>query len=96
MKPIPALPPAQQQRIERLKADCSAVLDGYIGGFERDMNRHAVKHGPMDPARAHADVTRILIQQVADPANSLDWNMVAGLLSEAILRGVGAKTKGKG
>jgi len=88
-KPLPPLPPEQQQRVEKFHDQCSTILDRYVHGVEMDMNRHAVKHGPMPRDRAHYDVTMLLMKDL-DAAN------LAGLLSEAILRGIAKKREGKG
>lgn len=85
---IPNLPPEQQHGIDQFHGFCIQILDRYLHGFEMDMNRHAVKHGPMDPTRAHSDLTRILSRDVPH-------NMLGGLLAEAILRGISTKRKGK-
>lgn len=69
------------------------MLDRYIAGVEMDMNRHAVKHGPMPPERMVFDFTRILNQQVAK--GELNLNAVLGMLSVAISRGIAKKRQGK-
>ena len=69
------------------------MLDRYIAGVEMDMNRHAVKHGPMPPERMVFDFTRILNQQVAK--GELNINSALGMLSVAISRGIKLKGKGK-
>jgi hypothetical protein len=88
-KGLPPLPPGQQQHVDQFHASCSEVLDRYVAGFELDMNRHAIKHGPMPPERALTDLTRILARDV--PAN-----MLAGITAMAILRGIAKKREGKG
>ena len=87
-KELPKPPPQLVAKMDQLLASCSELLDSYMHGFEIDMNRHAVKHGPMDPARAHNDVTRMLARDV--PAN-----MLAAITAEAILRGIAKKREGK-
>jgi hypothetical protein len=93
-KPLPPIDPGLQAKIDQFHGSCVEILDRYVAGFETDMNRHAVKHGPMDETRAHNDLTRIYARQVA--SGELPVNMVCGLLAEAVLRGIAAKKKGKG
>lgn len=87
--PLPPLPPQVVQKLDEFHASCEQVLDGYVHGFEMDMNRHAVKHGAMDDARAVNDFTRILLKDVPH-------NMLGGLLAVAILRLIKRKAKGRG
>lgn len=93
-KELPALPASIQQKADQFHAACEEILDRYLRGFELDMNRHAVKHGAMDPTRAHNDITRILTRQMN--SGELPANMVTGLLAEAIIRGIAKKREGKG
>lgn len=74
--------------MDQLLASCSELLDRYVHGFEIDMNRHTVKHGPMSDAEAHWHMTKIIAKAV--PAN-----MLAGLAAAAIVRGIAAKGRGK-
>lgn len=76
---LPKLPPERVKQIDDLYASCEQLIDHYIGSLRVDMNRHKAKHGPMDDARAHHDITRLLIQQVPS-------NMIAGMMSAALLR----------
>ncbi len=93
VKPLPPLEPGRQQQVDQFHANCVQVFDRYLHGVEMDMNRHAVKHGPMDAGRAHTDLTRILAKQIK--SGEIPANMVAGLLAEAVLRGVASKGKGR-
>jgi hypothetical protein len=88
-KPLPTPPPELVYKMDQLLAACSDMLNRYVHGFEMDMNRHAVKHGPMSDAEAHWHVTKILAKDVPP-------NMLAGLAAAAIVRGIKAKTRGEG
>ena len=94
MKELPPLTPQQQSKVDQFYAGSSEMLDRYIHSVEMDMNRHAVKHGPMPTDRLVFDFTRILNQQVAK--GELNLNSVLGMLSVAISRGIEGKRKGKG
>lgn len=77
------------------------LLENYLSGFERDMNRHAVKHGRMPEERAVHDITRLLVTQVkqaeiSNGTEGLPVNMLAGMLAAAIVRGIARKKAGKG
>lgn len=87
--PIPQLPPGYEQKVDQFHASCVELLNRYISGVELDMNRHAVKHGPIPEARAVYDLTRMLARDV--PAN-----MLAGITALAIVRGIAKKREGKG
>lgn len=87
--PLPKLTPAHSQKIDQFHASVSEMLDRYIAGIEIDMNRHAIKHGPMPEERAVYDITRILARDVTP-------EMLAGMTALAIVRGVAKKRKGKG
>ncbi|HEX2616355.1 MAG TPA: hypothetical protein VHL57_02370 [Flavobacteriales bacterium] len=78
-----------QQQVDEFHGKCAEILDRYVHGIEMDMNRHAVKHGPMEEARAVHDMTKMLIRDVPH-------NMLAGLLALAILRLIGKKARGQG
>lgn len=94
MTGIPALSPEQQGKIDQFHAGCAEMLDRYIHGVEMDMNRHAVKHGPMPPERMVFDMTRIITTQVNK--GELNLQSVVGMLVVAISRGIEGKRKGKG
>lgn len=94
MKPLPPLLPQQQQKIDQFHAGCTEMLDRYISSVEMDMNRHAVKHGPMPEERLVFDFTRILNQQVAK--GELNLNALCGMMAVAIARGIAKKKAGKG
>lgn len=93
-KELPKPPPGLVMKMDQLRAGCDQLLDRYIAGFEIDMNRHAVKHGPMDPTEAHWHVTKILTQQVG--LHDLSLEMLAGMVASAIVRGIAGKAKGRG
>lgn len=68
---------------------CKDVLDKYVESIEDDMNAYAVKNGkPMDLTFAHNDLTRILTREIKP-------GVLAGLVSEAILRTIQKKARGK-
>ncbi len=93
-KQLPPLPPGLRDKVVQYRLACAEILDRYLHGFEMDANRHAVKHGPMDEDRMHNDLTRILTMQMNQ--GDLPANMLAGLLAEAIIRGIAKKREGKG
>lgn len=88
-KELPTLPPGLKEKIERFYLECDTILDSYVRGFELDMNRHAVKHGAMEDARAVNDLARILARDVPHA-------MMAGLLATAILKLIKRKKQGLG
>lgn len=94
VKELPPLPPGIQAKIEQFRTGCQEILGRYVDGFERDFNRHAVKHGAMSMDRAHNDLTRILTMQMN--SGELPPSMIAGLLAEAIISGIVKKREGKG
>lgn len=87
--PLPKMTPAHSQKVDQFHASVVELLDRYIKGIEVDMNRHAVKHGPMPEERAVYDLTRILVRDVPP-------EMLAGITALAIVRGVAKKRQGKG
>ena len=95
MKGLPTLTPAQQQRVDQFHAGMTEMFDRYVAGVELDMNRHAVKHGPMPPERMVYDFTRVLMAQVRDSGNPLNTEAICGMLAVAISRGITTKKKGK-
>lgn len=101
MKPLPPLGPDLQAKVDQFHAGVTNLLDRYIAGFETDMNRHAVKHGPMSEDRAIFDIAQLLASQaeLARATNNADGippNMLAGMLAAAIVRGIAKKRKGQG
>lgn len=91
MNKPPKPPPHLVAQMDSLHAACNELLDRYVNGFSIDMNRHAVKHGPMDPAEAHWHLAKILAREFRE-----DQNMLAGITAAAIQRGIAGKAKGKG
>jgi len=89
VKELPKAPPQLVAKMGQLLASCSELLDRYVHGFELDMNRHAVKHGPMSDAEAHWHITKIIAKDVPP-------NMLAGMAAAAIVRGIAGKRKGRG
>lgn len=87
--PLPPVDPKLISEADRFHASCAEILDRYVSGIELDANRHAVKHGPLDETKAHHDVTKILLKDIPP-------GMLAGMLAEAILRGIARKRKGRG
>jgi len=94
VKELPPLAPNQQQEVDQFHARCAGMLDHYIHSVEMDMNRHAIKHGPMPIERMVFDMTRILVTQVNK--GELNLRDVVGMTTVAISRGIVAKRKGKG
>lgn len=86
---LPKPPPHLVAQMDALHAACNELLDRYVEGFNLDMNRHAVKHGPMDPTQAHWHMTKIL-------AKDVEPNMLAGIAAAAIVRRIAGKARGKG
>jgi hypothetical protein len=91
---LPPLSPQQQQKMDQFYAGCAEMLDRYIHGVEMDMNRHAVKHGPMPVERMVFDMTRILATQVNK--GELNLQSTVGMLVVGISRAIEGKRKGKG
>lgn len=87
--PLPKLSPQMSEKVDRFYMSTCEMLDRYIGAFEVDMNRHAVKHGPMPEERAVYDMAKIL-------ARDLTPEMLAGITAAAIVRGIAKKRQGKG
>ena len=94
MKPLPPLSPELQDKVDQFYVGMAEMLDRYISGVELDMNRHAVKHGPMEPERMVFDFTQVLTKQMHD--GQLTPQVIIGMLAVAINRGVANKRKGKG
>jgi hypothetical protein len=93
MKALPALSPQQQQAVDQFHAGASEMLDRYVHSVEMDMNRHAIKHGPMPPERFVFDFSRILVAQVR--SGELKVEALASMVAVAIQEGVVRKRKGK-
>lgn len=90
---LPPLTPAMQSKVDQHMAGAEEVMNAYLNGFERDMNRHAVKHGPMPEDRMVFDLSRLLSRQVV--AGDLPINSVCSLLALAIVRGIAKRKQGK-
>ena len=89
IKKLPPPPPELVAEMDRFHAACEEIFDRYVSGFNIDLNRHMVKHGQISDTEAHYHLTKIL-------AGSVQPNMLAGIAATAIVRGIGAKRKGKG
>lgn len=92
MKELPPLLPDMQQKVDQFHAGVSEILDRYIAGVEIDMNRHAVKHGPMPPERMVFDFARILSRQVA--TGELNIESLCGMVAVAVERGIARRRRG--
>jgi len=76
-----AVSPKRHAELDQFHSSCVEVLDKYVESLRADHQRYrnANDGRDMDPAYAHNDFTRILMQQIPP-------GMLAGLLAEAILR----------
>lgn len=69
------------------------MLDRYAAAVELDMNRHAVKHGPMPQDRMVYDFTQVLYGQLN--SGELKPSALCGMVAMAISREIVKKRKGK-